>query len=319
MSKDLMGKNLQKIEGENVLITGGTGFIGKHLVNRLKEVCEVYLLSRNKSTFHKNVIIADINNQDTLKNEIKKLNIQTVFHLAGYVSKSPSVNQVSEFYQVNSDGTKNMLDICRKLDISRFIYSSSMTVFGKPLFLPIDEGHPKFPFTHYGTSKLLGEVYCNEFQNYYKINTTILRYSSVYGPGQQQNEVIPIFLNNVLNDRLLSLHNNGLDSGDFIFVNDVVSANILAATNKNATNQDFNIGSGTETTIEDLAKIILNLARKGKMQYFPKERDIHNKFVFNISKAKKILDFSPRYSLKQGLEEQIKYMMTKKGNISIKN
>jgi len=311
MPEDLVEKSLQKIKGENVLITGATGFIGKHLVDCLKKVCRVYIVSRNKSTVHQDVIIADIKDQKTIEKEIKKIDINTIFHLAGHISKSASINQIDDFYSINADGTKNMLEICRKHDIDRFIYSSSMSVFGKPLYLPIDENHPQFPPLHYGKSKLLGELYCKEFHKYYKINTTILRYSSVYGPGQQHNEIIPIFITNALSDKPLLLYNNGNDSGDFIFVKDVVSANILAATNRKAINQDFNIGSGTETTVEDLAKLILKWVGNGKMQYVSNEQESSHKFVFNITKAKNTLGYLPRHSLNQGLEEQIKNLNTK--------
>ena len=300
-------KSLKGLDNKNVLVTGGTGFIGSHLVEALKDACEVIVLSRTRQMGGVTTINADLRDVNDICEKISDLDIGIVFHLAGDV-KSVGKNTAEEYLEINTMGTKNLLEACRRKGIEKFIQSSSMSVFGDPLYLPVDEKHPKIPKSFYGMSKLLGELYCTEYHDFYGLNTIILRYSDVFGPRQPMVWVTSIFINNALNNEPLQISGGGKSSGDFVYVKDIVNANILAANKKDAFGEDINIGSGVETTIEELAYTIKKLTVKGDIAYISERDDKRRRFVFNISKAKKIIGYAPQYTLEAGLLKQIKYM-----------
>jgi UDP-glucose 4-epimerase len=180
-----------------------------------------------------------------------------------------------------------------------------MSVFGKIISLPIDENHPKIPETIYGISKLLGEIFCREYSKLYGINTIILRYSSVYGPGMDNKWVIPTFIRCALEGKPLCITDN--ISGDFIYVKDVININVLVACNELISNEDFNVGTGKETYIEELAYTIKIFFPDVKICYL-KDKKLTKRFVFNISKLKSMLRYTPKYSLIDGLKELIEYI-----------
>ena len=299
--------DINKLAGKKVLITGGTGFIGKNLVNTLKDYCDVLVLSRNTKCQGVKTVNADITDKNALFNALNKIEIDLVFHIAGNTITPNHTNDLDHF-SINSLGTRNLLELCLEKETERIIYSSSVEVYGNPLHSPIKETHPIIPISYYGMSKWIGEQYCQEFFKQYGLNSTILRYSYVYGPRLPDFRVISRFIKNALEEKPLLLHNCGKSSTDYVFVGDVVLSNILAASNKNAVNQVFNIGSGVETSVEELAHIIINLAGKGCVQHIPNEQNVTKKFIYDISHAKNILKLCPEYSLSRGLKEQMESM-----------
>lgn len=298
-------KKIEKLKGKNVLVTGGFGFIGSHLVKTIKPLYNVTVLSHTKNLEGVKSINVDLRDEKDVLEKIKDLDFDIVFHMAGRIKLPGEDDYVKEYFEVNATGTKNILEACRRKDIERFIYSSSMSVFGNVLYLPVNEEHPKMPRSFYGMSKLLGEIYCDEFHRLYGISTTILRYSAVFGPGQNEKWVIPIFISKALKKEPLQVEN--ISSGDFVYVKDVVNANILAACEKCAAGEDFNIGSGRETTMEELACAIKKIISDTKIIYISTKNQIIKRFVFDISKARNVLGYTPNYSLIDGLVEQIKY------------
>jgi UDP-glucose 4-epimerase len=308
MISECTKNNLKEILGKSVLVTGGTGFIGSHLVDALKDFCSVIILSRRRNIEGLKTINADLRDENDICKKIGNLDIDIVFHLAGNV-KSPGKETAEEYFEINARGTKNLLEACRKNDIEKIIYSSSMSVFGNPLYLPVDEKHPKIPNTFYGMSKFLGEIYCMEYRDFYDLNTIILRYSDVFGPRQPPVWVTSIFINNALNNKPLHIYGSGKSSVDFVYVKDIVTANINAASKKEAIGEDFNIGSGSGITIEELAKTIKKIMNDVKITYDPKEKNNdEKKFLFDISKAKKMLGYKPNYTIENGLFEQMDYI-----------
>jgi len=297
----------EKLAGKTVLITGGTGFIGSPLVQALRPHCDVMVLSRNKKVKGVRTVHADITNISDLLNSIKKTEIDLVFHMAGNTVTPHHTNDL-EHFSINSLGTKNLLSLSLKKDIEQIIYSSSMDVYGDPLSLPVTEDHPTIPLSFYGMSKMLGEHYCSEFFKQYGQKFTTLRYSYVYGPGLPDYRVISRFITNVLEEKPLVLNNAGKSTTDYIFVKDVVASNILAAINKKSNNQAFNIGTGVETSVKELAHHIIKLMGQGTLQYKPDDLNNTKGFFLDISKAKSRLGFIPVYSLRDGLNEQVKYM-----------
>lgn len=300
-----MKKIIEKLKGKNILITGGSGFIGSHLVEALKPLCNVTVFSRTEKIESVKSISVDLRDEKDVLEKIRDLDFDIVFHMAARIKLPGKDNGVKNYFKVNATGTKNILEACRRKDIERFIYSSSMSVFGNALYLPVDEKHPKMPESFYGMSKLLGEIYCNEFHRFYGINTTILRYSAVFGPRQNGKWVIPIFISNALKKKPLQVKN--VSSGDFVYVKDAVNANILAACEKRAAGEGFNIGSGIETTVKELAYAIKKTIPDVKIIDISPKNEVIKRFVFDISKPRSMLGYKPFYSLNDGLVEQIEY------------
>jgi len=302
---------LEKIKGKTVFVTGGSGFIGKHLVRLLNEYCDVIVLSRKTKIKGQKTAMADITDNKALLNSVKKFDFDLVFHVAGNTVTPHRTNDLDHF-SINAIGTKNILELCQKKEVNQIIYSSSMEVYGNPLYFPVDETHPKIPVSYYGLSKLMGEHYCHEYFKQYGICSTILRYSYVYGPGLPDYRAIPLFIMKAFANEPLHLHNKGTTSTDYVFVKDVSMANILAASNEKAKNQVLNIGSGNETSIEELANSIIKIIGSGTILKISGGMGIPKKFVLDITKAKKILKFYPMTSLPEGLKKQIDYIITSK-------
>jgi UDP-glucose 4-epimerase len=301
-----MKKLIKKFNGKNVLITGGTGFIGSHLVKALKDFCGATVLAYPDKMEGVKSIIVDLRDEKDVLKKTKGLDCDVVFHMAGHM-ELPGKVDAEKHLAINAGGTKNILEACRKKDIERFIYSSSMTVFGDALYLPVDEKHPKIPDSFYGMSKLLGEIYCYEYRRFYGINTVILRYSYVFGPKQYEGRVVPIFINNALKKKPLQVKGSGTSSQDFVYIKDVVNANILAACRKGAVGGEFNIGSGKDTTINELAHTVKKIIPSARIIHSSAKNEVIKRFVFDISKARNVLGYKPNYSLYNGLVEQIEY------------
>lgn len=295
---------LNKLPGKRVLITGGTGFIGSHLVEALKDICNITILSHTKRISGVATINVDLRDESAVRKSMSDVDVDIVFHMAGNV-RVPGKDTVQDHLEINAIGTKNLLEVCCMKGVEKFMYSSSMSVFGDPVYLPVDERHPKIPFCFYGMSKLLGENYCREYNRYYGINTLILRYSHVYGPGQYEGRVCSIFINNALNGEPLKVYGSGETPCDFVYVRDVVNANILAAAKENIPGEDFNIGSGRETSIEDLAQTIREIIPEANIIHVPDRNEDLKRFVFDISKSHNVLGYKPFYTLKEGLLRQI--------------
>lgn len=306
--------DMKKIREKTILITGGTGFIGNHLVREFLHQCNVLVISRKKKIPHVTTVNADITDISRLQDSLKKIDIDLVFHMAGSTNL-PNHTKDPNFFSINAIGTKNILDLCRQKNVEQMVYSSTMEVFGNQLYTPVDEKHPKLPNTNYGLSKWMGEEYCRQYLSAYGICSTILRYSYVYGPGLPSYRVISQFVRNALDNNPLLLNNDGKDVNDYIYVGDVISANILSVTRAKAKNNDFNIGSGTPTSVGELAWTVIQLIGKGKTETVSSVLQPAKNFVFDISKAQKLLNYHPKYSLNAGIKEQINDMITK-GNYS---
>jgi UDP-glucose 4-epimerase len=243
-----------------------------------------------------------------LQDSLKNIDIDLVFHMAGSTI-SPNHYQDPDFFSINAIGTKNILELCRQKNVDQMVYSSTMDVFGDQLYTPVDEKHPILPDSNYGLSKWMGEEYCRQYMSAYGICSTILRYSYVYGPGLPPYRVISRFIGNALDNKPLLLHNDGKDVNDYIYVRDVISANTLSVTHRKAKNNDFNIGSGISTSVEELARTVIQLIGKGKTETISGVIQPAKNFVFDISKAQKLMNYNPVYSLSKGIKEQINDMI----------
>jgi len=290
---------------KKILVTGATGFIGKHLYRKLKELgYQVTGISFEGGKIDGDKINAlDITKKEAVDKFLKNKKFDIIFHLAAFIPKNREEYDLEECLKVNGVGTFNLLLSAKERGVNKFIYSSSASIYNrKNTPWPAKEEYAS-PENIYGLSKLAGENLCEILRKNTKLKTVSLRYASVYGPGQEPYCVLPIFIERALKNRDIEVFGTGQRTQDFIYVKDVVTANIQAAISK--TEGVFNVGSGKETSMLELAQEILKVFSKSKSKIKRKavKKEDKTRFCLNIEKAKNELKFLAKYSLKEGLED----------------
>jgi UDP-glucose 4-epimerase len=303
-----------------ILVTGGAGFIGSHLVDRLVgEGFEVVVLDSLQRGRLENIkshvgkrnfrfVKGDIRDF-RLVNKLAR-NVDGVLHQAALVNIPQSIDNPTLVNEVNVDGTLGLLKACVDCGVKRFVYASSCAVYGEAENLPIREDSTLTPLSPYGVSKLAAESYVRVFCDVFGLETVCLRYFNVYGPRQANNDysgVITQFMNRLVCGSSLRVFGDGEQTRDFVHVQDVVEANVLALSEQVA-GEIFNIGTGFATTINRLANLVLEITKNTHLKLVheePRKGDIKHS-VADISKAKKRLHYNPRVKLKEGLDELVK-------------
>jgi UDP-glucose 4-epimerase len=288
---------------KKAIVTGGAGFIGSNLVDKLIDMgVEVHIIDDLSTGFEKNInpkaifhkIDISTLNPDLAWYEFKDTDV--VFHLAALARVQPSIKDPIPFDKVNIGGTLRMLKLAHNLKVKRFIYSASSSCYGDATKFPTPEEHSTNPLSPYGLQKYVGEQYCKMFSQVYNLDTVSLRYFNVYGERMSLEGAyklaIPIFANQILNGKPLTINNDGEQRRDFTYVGDVVNANILAATNpEDLKGEAFNIGNGDNYTVNELADML-----GGKKSYGNKVIEPFQTLADN-SKALLILDWDPKGDL----------------------
>jgi UDP-glucose 4-epimerase len=302
------------MKNKKVVVTGGLGFIGSHLVDRFNQDNDVVIVDDQSSGNIINIEDLDFSRIDTEFGDITKINLDKifegvdyVFHLAAETSVSQSVIDPLRTNEVNISGTLKVLESARKCDVKKVIFSSSSAVYGEIESLPISEKNPINPISPYAVTKATGELYCNVFSEIYNLQTISLRYFNVYGPRQDPNSqyaaVIPIFINKLLKNEKPVIYGDGEQTRDFVHVKQVVDANILASKSKEI--GVYNIGLGKSTTINQLFELIKESFNKDIKPIYEKERPGEIKHsVADISLAKSI-GYSPKFDFENDLKETI--------------
>ena len=299
-----------------VLVTGGAGFIGSHLVDKLISRGYVVVVFDNfhlgemesfreilgRSSFE--VIEGDIRDRKAVREAMD--GVDAVVHLAALIDVEESVNNPLETHDVNVNGTLNVLNEAVRSSVQKFLFASSTAVYGEGNPLPLEEEHSLNPISPYAASKVSAEYYCKAFNSCYGLGTVILRYFNVYGPGQKHGAysgVITRFLQSALKNEPLIVYGDGNQTRDFIHVDDVVEATLLALENANSNGETFNVCSGMPTSVNELAETVKKVIGKDlKVNYDkPRKGDIKNNYG-DPSKAEKILGFKAETSLREGLE-----------------
>jgi len=288
---------------QKVVVTGGAGFIGSHLVDELvKQGVEVTILDNLSTGKKQNInpkaefIDCDIF-KDTYGDLIFLLNgADTVFHLAAKTTVQESIEKPSLYNNINVIGTLNLLEAAAAMKVKRFIFSSSSSVYGNAK-VPTSEDHPLNPISPYALNKLIGEQYCKLYSEIYNIDTVCLRYFNVYG-DRMNNEgyklVFPIFKEQISNNKPLTINNDGEQRRDFIHVDDIVRANILVA--KHSSNFDgdiYNVGNGKNYSINEIADMFGGEKQYGNQVIEPFET------LAETAKIDLDLNFQPKKDLKQ--------------------
>lgn len=297
------------MNGKEILVTGGAGFIGHHLTERFREANSVHILDIDDSVITPagvTNVTGDVRAKDIV--DRTTANTDVVFHEAALVSVTESINDPRKSHTTNATGTLNILEAARKHN-TRVIFSSSAAIYGYPKYVPIDEEHPTIPTSPYGVDKLTADQYTRLYADLYDLDTVALRYFNVYGPGQtgEYAGVITIFIKQALNDEPITVHGDGSQTRDFVFVEDIIQANQLAATTDN-TGQAYNIGTGESITIRELAELIQELTDSDAdiVHTEPRDGDIEQSEA-DISRARSNLGYEPTTSLRDGLEQTINW------------
>jgi len=296
------------LTGQSILITGGAGFIGSHIADALTADNDVTVLDDLSSGSRENVpddatfIEGDVRDDDTLKNAAADTDV--IFHEAAIVSVEQSIDQPKRCQDVNLAGTVAVLEAARRAD-ARVVFASSAAIYGEPTAVPIDETEPTAPASPYGIDKCGADQYVRTYHDLYGLDTVTLRYFNVYGPGQTGGDysgVISIFREQALNGDPITVDGDGSQTRDFVHVEDVVRANLLAATT-DAVGTAYNIGTGTETSIETLAETVQSIADTDSpiIHGEPRPGDI-DRSCADITRARERLGYEPGISLEEGLQ-----------------
>ncbi|MBS1267109.1 MAG: L-arabinose 1-dehydrogenase (NAD(P)(+)) [Candidatus Woesearchaeota archaeon] len=298
-----------------ILVTGGAGFIGSHIVDLFIENGHEVIVVDNLSTGKKKNVnkkatlyIKDIRSEG-LNQIFKQENPDVVCHHAAQINVRDSIENPVFDADVNVKGSINLLECCKNNNVKKVIYASSGgAIYGEPKYLPCDEKHPIKPLSPYGASKYAVELMLNYYFTAHKIKYFILRYSNVYGPRQKGGEagVVSIFIKQMLKDKKCFINGDGKQTRDFVFVKDVARANLLAlSSNENCA---VNIGMGKQTSILNLFTQIKELTKyKKKEEYKPEIKGEVKKIVLENSLAKEKINWEPSINLKTGLEKTVEW------------
>lgn len=304
-----------------ILVTGGAGFIGSHLAEELvRQKHEVRILDNFSSGNMEN--IRGISNKvDLLEGTITSKPVvddavkgcDYVFHEAAMVSVEESIKNPVKTWDINIRGTLLILSAAYRSGVKRVILASSAAVYGDTLALPKREDGSIAPKSPYGESKHINEMNAHKYHKDYKLDTVCLRYFNVFGPRSDPHSpysgVISKFISAALKKEKPVIYGDGEQTRDFVYVKDVVSANLLAMGEKRAAGEIFNIGSGTEVSINQLWKQIAKMAKSGAVPIHepPRQGDIRRSFA-SIVKAEKALGFKPQCSLEKGLKDTMEWI-----------
>jgi len=306
-----------------ILVTGGAGFIGSHLVNRLlTDGCRVVVLDNLSSGKMQNLerhlnepnfrfVKGDIRDKKTVDSVMG--DVDAVIHEAAFTSVPLSIKNPKLTNDVNVAGTLNLLTSSAKKNIGCFVLASSAAVYGVATKLPITENSSTQPLSPYGESKLGAEKKCREFWKPHGLKTICLRYFNVYGPRQTGGEyagVISQIFDRLQNNRPPVIYGDGRQTRDFIYVGDVVDATILAL-NSNAAGETINVGTGRATSVIQVCQTLGEIMGKTALKPIheaPRVGDIRYSQA-DITKAKKILGYRPKVSLKNGLEKFVAWRL----------
>lgn len=315
-----------QLRNKRIVVTGGAGFIGSHVVDLLlKKMNQVIIIDnfstgkwenidRHRASGQLHIVEADV--RDLEKMILVTKGVDVIFHMAVACLRR-SINDPISVHETNTTGTLNMCHAAEKNKIERFIYISSSETYGSALYVPMDEGHPLNPSTLYGASKAAGELYTLAYWRTYGLPSIIVRPFNTYGPREPSEgfraEVIPKFVMRTLAGIPPVIFGTGQQTRDFTFVEDTARGIVMAAECDELVGDRINIASGEEVSIERICQLVLEKIDSNHLtpQYLEDERpgdlDRHNA---DISKAQSFINYSPAVKIDQGIEKYIKWVQS---------
>ena len=304
----------------NCLVTGGAGFIGSNLIKSLLEQGHAVRVLDNFSTGKRENLGAYLDRIELMEGDIRSYHIvheaardmEVIFHQGALPSVPRSINDPITTNQVNVEGTLNILNAARDMGVRRVIYASSSSIYGDNPELPKQEDMPPRPISPYAVAKLAGEKYCQVFTRTYGLETVGLRYFNVFGAGQdpksQYAAVVPLFITSFLDGSQITIDGDGEQSRDFTYVENVVRANILAATAKEAPGEVFNIACQAQMSLNQMLDHLRNFTEVDTQVVYGPDRpgDVKHSLA-DISKARALLGYQPVVSAETGLRLGIEW------------
>ena len=309
------------------LVTGGSGFIGSNITERLlKEGHFVRVLDNFSSGKEENLSFAmslrsafelikgDIRNKNTCTQVTK--GIDYVLHQAALRSVPKSMKDPESYNEVNINGTLYMLQAAAENKVQRFVLASSSSVYGDTDKFPEQENDYPLLISPYALSKLAGEYYCRIFSEFNNLETVCLRYFNVFGPRQALDDeyavVIPKFIHSILHNEQPPIYGTGKQSRDFTYIDNVVEANILAATTKGIKHEVLNVANGKDNTVLQLVDSLNKIIGKDiKPAFLPKRPGDVFRTLADISKIKAVLKFGPKVNFESGLKKTVEWFKSK--------
>lgn len=320
--------NNQLQEEMKVLVTGGAGFIGSHLVERLlKEGYDVMCLDNFNEYYNpelkrnnikpflteKNfkLVEADIMDKAALKKIFERFKFNKVIHLAAQPGVRLSLKKPSLYIDINVKGTLNLLELSKEYRIKSFIFGSSSSVYGATEEIPFSEDGELKPISPYGASKRAAELLCSAYNHLYHLPITILRFFTVYGPGQRPDMAIHKFTTLIEEGKEIRLYGNGKSKRDYTYVADIVEG-IMSVLNLNL-NEDFdfqifNLGNSEPIPLSHLVSLIeKSLNKTAKIKYLPEQPGDPSITYADISKSRRLLNYHPKVKIEEGIKRFVQW------------
>lgn len=306
----------------NILVTGGAGFIGSHLIEKLlKEnfnivcfdnFCDYYdpvIKKGNINKFLSNkyfrLVVTDVRNKKKLEQVFKKYKFDNVIHLAAQPGVRLSLQKPSLYFDVNINGTLNILDMCRDYQVKSLIYASSSSVYGNTPQIPFTEVAQLSPISPYGVSKQATELLCHSYNRLYHLPITILRFFTVYGPRQRPDMAIYKFTKLIEKDKEINLYGKGRTKRDYTYISDIIDG-IYSALDKNFNFEIINLGNSQPIVLSQIISLLeKNLNKKANIKYYPEQIGDPSITFADISKAKKLLNYHPKVKIGEGIKRFI--------------
>ncbi|NWG09273.1 MAG: GDP-mannose 4,6-dehydratase [Nitrososphaerales archaeon] len=291
-----------------VLITGARGFVGRHVSNYLKGRGFGVVRTDARSAD----ITGDLLDNDFVFSKLKSIDFDAVVHLAAITDMKKTIEDPYTCYRVNDFSTLNMLELASRKNCDRFVYASSANVYGLPLELPVKETTPFNPRLPYDYSKVIGEHLINSYSKHKGLPSTILRSWKLFGELDLPTTAIPRFIKACLNDEPIPLYNGGRDTTDPYYVGNYCRAVELCLTKKEAKNEAFNIGTGSELSIRELAERIKSFTgSRSEIQLLPPRSPLEAEPMRSypsIDKIRKKLGYEPLIGFEEGLKRTVDWI-----------
>jgi UDP-glucuronate 4-epimerase len=309
----------------NFLITGGAGFIGSHVVERLLDEGHCITVFDDFNDYYDpavkranlaavwdriKLIEGDIRDAVLVERAFAAGNFDGVIHLAARAGVRPSIEEPKLYFTTNIDGTFNLLDACRYHKVSRFIFASSSSVYGINKKLPFAEHDPiERTISPYAATKLAGEQICSNYAYLFGIRCLCLRFFTVYGPRQRPDLAISKFARCILNDQPIDQYGDGSTARDYTYVDDIVSGIVRACAYEGSMFEIFNLGGSDTTTLSELIRMLEKVAGKPAVINLRGDQpgDVPSTFA-DVSKAGKILGYAPGTPLREGLVKYFEWL-----------
>jgi UDP-glucose 4-epimerase len=335
-----------EIEGKNILITGGAGFIGSHLADEYlrNEARKVVVFDDFSTGFEENlshikdkrlkIVRSSILNERLLNKTVRTEEIAVIDHQAAELEVYTGIRNSKKDAKTNIIGTLNVLNTALKNNVEKMLLASSGAVYGEAKYVPIDEDHPLTPHWPYGVSKLSAERYCVQYFRLYGLNVTAFRYSIVYGPREWYGRVLTMFIKRIfLENKPPVVFGDGTQTRDYVYVKDIAKAHTMATKNSKSAGEVYNLSSAQGISVNELAAKLVQVSGKkleitydnppeGKASHLQPERvrlkGELRRFVLSSDKAKANLGWQPSVGFEDGVSQEIYWLMQNRERWNVK-